>query len=70
MNFQNDQYPPVEQDDNAPRFSIPVPFLRQQIGAGDVVANMTQAMGVKPCAPCEQRKRAMNQAVVFRPVGE
>ena len=46
---------------------IRVPFLRQQIGSGDVVAGVTQAIGVKPCPPCEERRRRMNQAVVFRP---
>jgi len=30
-------------------------------GAGDVVAGMTRALGVKPCTPCEARQQAMNR---------
>lgn len=29
-------------------------------GAGDLVAAATQALGVAPCPPCEQRKRWLN----------
>ena len=30
-------------------------------GAGDVVARMTGAVGIKPCAPCKRRQAAMNR---------
>ena len=30
-------------------------------GAGDVVAGVTRALGVKPCTPCEARQQAMNR---------
>lgn len=42
---------------------VPVPFLRGSVGLGDVVTKITEAVGVKPCTPCEERKRRMNQAV-------
>ena len=29
-------------------------------GAGDLVAKLTGALGIKPCSPCEARKRALN----------
>jgi len=46
---------------------IPVPFLRRQIGLGDAVASVTQAVGVKPCSPCEERKKKLNQRVQLNP---
>lgn len=46
---------------------IPIPFLKQQIGSGDVVAGITEAVGIEPCSPCEERKRKMNQRVQFTP---
>jgi len=48
---------------------IRVPFLNRSIGAGDVVRNATEAMGIQPCTPCEERRRKMNQRVVFTPWG-
>ena len=53
---------PQPADTSNPRgpFSIPVPFLRRQIGGGDVVAGMTNALGIQPCTPCEARRRKMN----------
>ena len=53
---------------NAPEPArIRVPFLQRPMGAGDIVAAATSAMGVKPCGPCEERKRKMNQRVQFTP---
>lgn len=48
-------------------FQVRVPFLRQEIGAGDVVKNLGQAIGAQPCTPCEERRRRMNARVVFTP---
>ena len=31
-------------------------------GLGDVVAGATKAVGIKPCAKCQQRRKAMNAA--------
>lgn len=53
---------------NAPT-SIRVPFLRQEIGAGDVIAGITQALGVTPCTPCEERRRKLNQKLTLTPWG-
>ena len=37
-------------------------------GAGDMVAGLTGALGIKPCTPCEQRRMALNSWLprVFR----
>lgn len=29
-------------------------------GIGDMIAGVTKAVGIKPCSPCEARRRAMN----------
>jgi len=31
-------------------------------GLGDLIAKATSAVGIKPCSPCEARRRAMNGA--------
>ena len=49
-------------------FRIALPFLRQEIGSGDVVKTITQAVGVnRPCGPCEERRKAFNRALTFGP---
>jgi hypothetical protein len=51
-----------------PPFQFPVPFLRQPIAAGDAVRQMTQAVGVQPCTPCQQRQQQLNQRFQFVPM--
>ena len=46
---------------------IKVPFLKEEIGSGDVVKAATGAVGIKPCTPCEERRRLMNNALRFVP---
>lgn len=46
---------------------IKVPFLKEEIGAGDVVKAATVAISIKPCSPCEERRRKMNAALRFVP---
>lgn len=49
-------------------YHIRVPFLQHQVPAGDAAAAAIQAMGgPAPCQPCEERKRWLNQRVVFDP---
>lgn len=31
-----------------------------QIGMGDVIAQGTKALGIKPCTPCEARRQKLN----------
>ena len=47
--------------------SIRLPFLKGTIGLGDAVANVTKALGVQPCPPCEERRKKLNQALQVRP---
>ncbi len=46
---------------------IKVPFLKEAIGAGDVVKAATSVVGVKPCTPCEERRQRMNAGLRFVP---
>ena len=48
----------------APRFVLPVP-LSEPVGAGDVVKKVTEALGIRPCSKCEQRRRRLNRALAF-----
>lgn len=48
---------------------VRVPFLKQEIGAGDVIAGITQALGVPSCTPCEERRKKLNQKLTLTPWG-
>jgi len=40
-----------------------VPFMRERpepVGAGSVVESATRSVGIKPCAPCQKRKKWLN----------
>lgn len=46
------------------QYQVRMPYVPPEgIGLGDVIARMTQAIGVKPCTPCKQRQEALNQRV-------
>lgn len=62
--------PESQQYVNLPEPSrIRLPFLNQEIGAGDVIAGITQALGVTPCTPCEERRKRLNQRLTLTPWG-
>ncbi len=44
-----------------------IPFLKEPIGAGDVVKAATSALGIKPCTPCEERRKRLNAAFKLMP---
>lgn len=46
------------------RVQVPMD-LRADIGLGDTVKALTSKMGIRPCAPCEQRAAAMNRYLTF-----
>lgn len=35
----------------------------EKLGLGDLVADATKAVGIKPCAGCEERRKKLNRAV-------
>jgi hypothetical protein len=49
------------------RFTVPVPFYQgQQVGLGDAVHQVTDAMGIEQCSPCKARQEALNRWLQFR----
>lgn len=52
-----------------PLMQVPVPGLQRPIGIGDVIANITKAVGVKPCSPCQRRRVMLNKLFGFDPKG-
>ena len=47
---------------------IPIPLIKAPIGAGDVVAAVTETVKIKPCGGCKKRREQLNQAVIFTPI--
>jgi hypothetical protein len=45
---------------------IPIPGLQREVGAGDVIARVTKAFGIQPCAPCEKRRQYLNRILRLR----
>jgi hypothetical protein len=60
--------PNTEEEGARQPFTIPLPFLRESIGSGDMVKQLTDALHIRQCGGCERRQNAMNQAVAFRPI--
>ena len=60
------QQQPSARDMHDPR-NITVPFLHNPIGLGDAVAHLTQAVGITPCQPCQERQERLNQAFRLNP---
>lgn len=47
---------------------IPLPGLRREVGLGQLVKRVTTAMGAKPCGPCAERARRLDQRLVLGPL--
>jgi hypothetical protein len=60
--------PNTEEEGARQPFTVPLPFLRESIGSGDMVKRLTDALHIRQCGGCEQRQEQMNQAVGFRPM--
>jgi len=41
--------------------------LTKSIGAGDLVAKFTKAIGITPCSACRKRQAALNNMMAFVP---
>jgi hypothetical protein len=50
-----------------PKLTVPVPGLKKEIGAGDVIATVTTRLGIKPCSPCHKRRDQLNQVLKLIP---
>ena len=54
-----------EGERQAHRVRLPGFINDKDIGLGDVVKRMTNAVGVRPCGGCEQRAAMLNDWFVF-----
>jgi len=50
-----------------PKLTLRVPGLKEETGAGDLVAKITTKLGIKPCSPCQKRRERLNQALKLTP---
>ena len=46
---------------------IPIPGVRRALGAGTAFKSLTTALGVRPCAGCNQRARSLDQRIQLVP---
>jgi hypothetical protein len=47
------------------RFRLKVPKLKKSIGAGDIVREVTEALGIEHCAGCDRRQERLNRFLQF-----
>jgi hypothetical protein len=47
------------------RFRLKIPRLKKSVGAGDVVREITDALGIDACAGCDRRKERLNRFLRF-----
>jgi hypothetical protein len=47
------------------RVRLPGFLIEEEIGLGDAIKRVTDAMGIKPCGGCEKRAAALNQWMHF-----
>lgn len=47
------------------RMRMPGFLINREIGLGDVVKQVTYAIGIKPCGGCEQRVATLNNWIIF-----
>ncbi len=64
------QTPQSENEMRRERMTVPVPFLQEESGLGDLIKRATSALGIQPCGGCQKRAEALNERVVFVPWDE
>ena len=69
MANENAPEPAEDRAGGRPAHQVRLPgfLVDEDIGLGDVIKRVTYAMGVKPCAGCEQRAAALNRWMRFSP---
>lgn len=59
---------PRDSEKDKTPFRVHLPgFIQEEVGLGDVIKRVTYAMGITPCAGCEQRATTLNQWMTFSP---
>ena len=65
MERREENGPPGRGEAPVHQVRLPGFLVEEEIGLGDVIKRVTYAMGVTPCAGCEQRAAALNQWMTF-----
>ena len=65
MNTQEKKEPAAESEHKPHRIRLPGFIKDEEVGLGDATKKVTYAMGIKPCAGCEQRAAALNRWIRF-----
>ena len=62
-----DEHPAAKDEAQSKPYRVRLPgfVANETIGLGDVVRQVTYAVGIKPCGGCERRAAAMNRWMVF-----
>lgn len=63
------QNQPVRRNEERERqpHRVSLPGIKKNIGLGDVIKRVTNAVNITPCSGCEQRATALNGWVTFSP---
>ena len=40
--------------------------IKKSKGLGDTIAKITKAVGIKPCKPCEERRKKLNKLFPYK----
>jgi hypothetical protein len=62
------ELPPKDDEGTRQALTVPIPFLREVSGLGDLVKGLTDALRIPQCGGCRERQERMNEAVQFRPI--
>lgn len=47
--------------------TIRLPFIKENVGSGDLVERVAKSFGIKPCDKCKKRKEILNNRLRFKP---
>ena len=61
-------FSPTDDEGTRQPLTIPIPFLRGTVGAGDLFKGLTDALRIPQCGGCQGRQDRLNDAVEFRPM--
>jgi hypothetical protein len=66
MNEKESRNHQVDKKDGKPyRVRLPGFITDEDVGLGDIIKQVSYAVGTKPCSGCERRAAALNRWLVF-----
>jgi hypothetical protein len=48
--------------------NLPVPFVKENVGAGDFIKRFTDALAIPPCGGCKKRQAYLNRHLTIVPM--